>query len=65
MEPLDVPEGSAPGEKVEIDGYTGGTPDEELKPKKKVWEKLQVSSTQSNIHDIDIAIHLRYIIIFL
>lgn len=40
LEPLDPPEGSAPGEKVFIDGYDG-PPDQELKPKKKVWEQLQ------------------------
>merc|ERR1712107_824961 len=33
VEPLNVPEGSAPGEKE-------GMPDEVLNPKKKVWEKL-------------------------
>ena len=42
VEPLDPPEGSAPGDRVFIEGYENGTPDEELKPKKKVWEKLQV-----------------------
>lgn len=42
VEPLDPPEGSAPGERVFIDGFTSGTPDEELKPKKKVFEKIQV-----------------------
>lgn len=42
VEPLDPPEGSAPGERVFVDGYTSGTPDDELKPKKKVFEKIQV-----------------------
>ena len=42
MEPLDPPEGSSIGERVFVEGYEKGTPDEELKPKKKVWEKLQV-----------------------
>lgn len=41
VEPLDPPEGSAPGDLVFFDGYENGKPDEELKPKKKVWEKLQ------------------------
>ncbi|XP_071112509.1 tyrosine--tRNA ligase, cytoplasmic-like [Haliotis cracherodii] len=41
VEPLDPPEGSAPGDRVFVEGYEKGTPDEELKPKKKVWEKLQ------------------------
>ncbi|XP_006631409.2 tyrosine--tRNA ligase, cytoplasmic isoform X1 [Lepisosteus oculatus] len=42
VEPLDPPEGSAPGERVFVEGYEAGRPDEELKPKKKVFEKLQV-----------------------
>lgn len=41
VEPLDPPEGSAPGERVFVEGYESGQPDEELKPKKKVFEKLQ------------------------
>lgn len=41
MEPLDPPAGSAPGERVFVQGYEKGQPDEELKPKKKVFEKLQ------------------------
>lgn len=42
IEPLDVPEGSAPGDRVYFDGYKSDTPNEQLNPKKKVWEKLQV-----------------------
>lgn len=42
MEPLDPPEGSAPGEQVFVEGFETGKPDEKLNPKKKVWEKLQV-----------------------
>lgn len=42
VEPLDPPEGSAPGERVFVEGYESGKPDDELKPKKKVFEKLQV-----------------------
>lgn len=42
VEPLDPPAGSAPGERVFVKGYEKGQPDEELKPKKKVFEKLQV-----------------------
>lgn len=42
VEPLDPPAGSAPGERVFVQGYEKGQPDEELKPKKKVFEKLQV-----------------------
>lgn len=42
MEPLDPPEGSAPGERVFVEGYETGKPDDKLNPKRKVWEKLQV-----------------------
>lgn len=42
VEPLDPPEGSAPGDRVYVEGFESGKPDEELKPKKKVFEKLQV-----------------------
>lgn len=42
MEPLDPPEGSSPGERVFVEGYESGKPDDRLNPKKKVWEKLQV-----------------------
>lgn len=43
VEPLDPPEGSSPGEQVFVEGYETGKPDDKLNPKKKVWEKLQVS----------------------
>lgn len=42
VEPLDPPEGSTPGERVFVEGYESGKPDDKLNPKKKVWEKLQV-----------------------
>uniref|UniRef100_A0A6Q2YYI5 Tyrosine--tRNA ligase n=1 Tax=Esox lucius TaxID=8010 RepID=A0A6Q2YYI5_ESOLU len=42
VEPLDPPEGSAPGDRVYVEGYETGKPDDKLNPKKKVWEKLQV-----------------------
>lgn len=42
MEPLDPPQDSCPGERVMFEGHEEGTPEEELKPKKKIWEKLQV-----------------------
>lgn len=42
VEPLDPPEGSAPGEEVFVEGFEMGKPDDKLNPKKKVWEKLQV-----------------------
>lgn len=43
-EPLRAPEGSAPGDRVFVEGYADGTPDEELNPKKKIWEKIKVKS---------------------
>ena len=43
MEPLNPPKGSAPGDKVFIEGYNTGEPDAQLNPKKKVWDKIQVS----------------------
>lgn len=43
VEILNPPEGSTPGERVFVEGFENGTPDEVLNPKKKVWEKLQVS----------------------
>ena len=42
IEPLDVPQGSSIGDKAFFEEYESGKPDEELKPKKKIWEKLQV-----------------------
>lgn len=42
VEPLDPPAGSAPGDKVFVEGYDGGEIDQQLNPKKKIWEKLQV-----------------------
>lgn len=42
VEPLAVPEGSQPGDRVSVEGYEDGVPDEVLNPKKKVWEKLSV-----------------------
>ncbi|XP_034400519.1 tyrosine--tRNA ligase, cytoplasmic [Cyclopterus lumpus] len=41
VEPLDPPEGSSPGDRVFVEGYETGKPDERLNPKKKVWEKVQ------------------------
>ncbi|KAG8142968.1 hypothetical protein E2320_000265, partial [Naja naja] len=41
VEPLDPPAGSSPGERVFVEGFENGQPDDELKPKKKVFEKLQ------------------------
>ncbi|XP_035759927.1 tyrosine--tRNA ligase, cytoplasmic, partial [Egretta garzetta] len=41
VEPLDPPAGCCAGERVYVEGYEAGEPDDELKPKKKVFEKLQ------------------------
>lgn len=37
---MKIPDGTAPGDRITVDGYKG-TPDVQLNPKKKVWEKLQ------------------------
>ena len=42
VEPLDPPAGSAPGDRIYFEGSENGKPDEQLNPKKKVWDKLQV-----------------------
>jgi tyrosyl-tRNA synthetase len=42
VEPLIPATGSSPGERVLVEGYESGTPDDVLNPKKKIWEKLQV-----------------------
>uniref|UniRef100_A0A8D9EKN4 Tyrosine--tRNA ligase n=1 Tax=Cacopsylla melanoneura TaxID=428564 RepID=A0A8D9EKN4_9HEMI len=41
VEPLTVPASSKPGDKVVVEGYETGAPDDVLNPKKKIWEKLQ------------------------
>lgn len=48
VEPLLAPEGSAPGERVFVEGYESGSPDEVLNPKKKVWEKLSADLKTSS-----------------
>lgn len=40
VEPLDPPASSAIGERVFVQGFESGSPDAQLNPKKKVWEKL-------------------------
>lgn len=40
VEPLKLPVDVTPGDRIYVDGYQG-TPDAQLNPKKKVWEKLQ------------------------
>ncbi|KAK7864155.1 hypothetical protein R5R35_007667 [Gryllus longicercus] len=42
VEPLLPPKDAVPGDRVMVEGYETGTPDDTLNPKKKVWEKLQV-----------------------
>ncbi len=42
VEPLWAPEGSQPGDRVVVEGYEEGKPDDQLNPKKKVWDKLAV-----------------------
>lgn len=41
VEPIIVPASASPGDRIAVDGYSGA-PDDQLNPKKKVWEKLQV-----------------------
>lgn len=40
VEPIIIPADTQPGERISFEGYSG-SPDEQLNPKKKVWEKLQ------------------------
>lgn len=47
-EPLDPPADSTAGERVYIEGYESGVPDEVLNTKKKIWEKLQVDLKTSS-----------------
>lgn len=50
VEPLLPPEGSKAGDRIVVEGYETGEPDEVLNPKKKVWEKLQVDlKTNDNL----------------
>ncbi|RUS69276.1 hypothetical protein EGW08_022964 [Elysia chlorotica] len=51
VEPLSVPEGSAPGDRVFVEGYEQGKPDERLNPKKKIWEKLQPDLVVNDSHE--------------
>jgi len=48
VEALIPPEGAVPGERVYVENYESGTPDDVLNPKKKVWEKLQVDLKTSS-----------------
>lgn len=48
VEPLLPPQGSNPGDRIVVEGYETGEPDDVLNPKKKVWEKLQVDLKTNN-----------------
>ncbi|XP_054723406.1 tyrosine--tRNA ligase, cytoplasmic-like [Uloborus diversus] len=48
VEPLSPPEGSKPGDRVFVEGYEDSQPDEQLNPKKKVWETLQADLRTSD-----------------
>lgn len=57
VEPLRPPSDSKPGEKVVVEGYEDGTPDEVLNAKKKVWERLQVRLLRFTRCDKKLHIH--------
>eukprot|EP00049_Salpingoeca_infusionum_P018046 m.355494 g.355494 ORF g.355494 m.355494 type:complete len:523 (-) comp17264_c0_seq1:499-2067(-) len=40
VEPLSVPEGAQPGDRIVCEGFEAGAPDKELKSKQKVWATL-------------------------
>lgn len=42
VEPLFPPTGATAGDRILVENYEDGTPDDVLNPKKKIWEKLQV-----------------------
>lgn len=48
VELLDPPANCHAGERVLIEGYESGVPDNILNPKKKIWEKLQVDLQTSS-----------------
>lgn len=48
IELLEPPETCDAGDQVFVDGYEAGVPDEQLNPKKKVWEKLQADLKTSS-----------------
>uniref|UniRef100_T1PIN7 Tyrosine--tRNA ligase n=1 Tax=Musca domestica TaxID=7370 RepID=T1PIN7_MUSDO len=47
VEPIIVPASAAPGSRLAFEGYSG-KPDDQLNPKKKVWEKLSVDLKTNN-----------------
>ncbi|KAG8249435.1 Tyrosine--tRNA ligase, cytoplasmic [Homalodisca vitripennis] len=48
VEPLNPPSECAAGERVFVEGYETGSPDDVLNPKKKIWDKLQVDLKTSS-----------------
>ncbi|XP_059061231.1 tyrosine--tRNA ligase, cytoplasmic [Achroia grisella] len=53
VEPILVPEGSKPGDRIVVEGYETGEPDDVLNPKKKIWEKLQADlKTNDNLEAV-------------
>ncbi|CAO1619009.1 unnamed protein product [Parajaminaea phylloscopi] len=48
VEPISPPEGSQPGDRVEVEGYEGMTPIEQLNPKKKIFEAIQPDYTTTD-----------------
>jgi hypothetical protein len=44
VELVEPPEGAAVGERLRVDGYDCSQPDEQLNPKKKVWEAVSVAA---------------------
>ena len=59
IEPIDAPEGSTPGDRVFVEGYENGEPDQELKPKKKVFEKIQVKRCSWSANQIYLPVQSR------
>ena len=51
VEVLVVPEGSKPGERITGESFTD-TPDSQLNPKKKIFEKVQVDLTTNNLLEV-------------
>jgi len=54
IELLEPVEGSAPGDRVFVDGYSDcetTTAADLLNPKKKIWDRLQVSDRQAAVEN--------------
>ncbi|KFM76959.1 Tyrosine--tRNA ligase, cytoplasmic, partial [Stegodyphus mimosarum] len=48
VELLCPPNNSKPGDRVFVEGYENSEPDDQLNPKKKIWESLQADLRTSN-----------------